>query len=191
MHNSMHPNRVSCFIITARNEVGARLCFYTCVWFCSQGVLFQHALQVVSQHALQQGGSPPRGCLVPGGVCSWRVPAPWGVPAPGGVAFCYGLLLWSSVMPFFYGLLVWWPFDWRWPSGMVFWGAEGHNRRPPHQKAIAEGGYWWRHPPRMATAAGSTHPTGMHSCWLSEVPSSSLSLFSTVINMVLEKLWTL
>ena len=24
------------FIITARNEVGARLCFYRCVWFCSQ-----------------------------------------------------------------------------------------------------------------------------------------------------------
>ena len=24
-------------IITARNEVGARLCFYTCLWFCSQG----------------------------------------------------------------------------------------------------------------------------------------------------------
>ena len=25
------------------------------------------------------------------------------------------------------------------------------------------GGAWWR-PPRMATAAGGTHPTGMHSC---------------------------
>ena len=24
-------------IFTARNEVGARLCFYRCVWFCSQG----------------------------------------------------------------------------------------------------------------------------------------------------------
>ena len=23
--------------ITARNEVGARLCFYTCLWFCSRG----------------------------------------------------------------------------------------------------------------------------------------------------------
>ena len=26
-------------IFTARNEVGARLCFYRCVWFCSQGVV--------------------------------------------------------------------------------------------------------------------------------------------------------
>ena len=25
------------FIFTARNEVGARLCFYRCLWFCSQG----------------------------------------------------------------------------------------------------------------------------------------------------------
>ena len=24
-------------VVTARNEVGARLCFYTCLWFCSQG----------------------------------------------------------------------------------------------------------------------------------------------------------
>ena len=24
-------------IITARNEVGSRLCFYTCLWFCSRG----------------------------------------------------------------------------------------------------------------------------------------------------------
>ena len=41
---------------------------------------------------------------------------------------------------------------------MVFGGqkaiTEGHHtRRPPHQKV----------PTRMATAAGGTHPTGMHS----------------------------
>ena len=42
-----------------------RLCFYTCLWFCSQGgggVLSQHALQVVSQHALQQGDACSWGC---------------------------------------------------------------------------------------------------------------------------------
>ena len=41
-------------LVTARNEVGARLCFYTCL--CDsvhRGVVSQHALQVVSQHALQ------------------------------------------------------------------------------------------------------------------------------------------
>ena len=34
-------------------------------------------------------------------------------------------------------------------GGLLVWfgGAEGHNRRPPHQKAITEGGAWWRHLP--------------------------------------------
>ena len=81
-------------------------------------MLFQHKLQVVSQHALQQ--------VSRGGVLR-------GVPARGGgvpvIAFCCGLLLCLSVMAFWFGgLLVW-------SSG----GAEGHNRRPPHQKAITEG----------------------------------------------------
>ena len=31
------PTNLLTAIITARNEVGARLCFYTCLWFCSQG----------------------------------------------------------------------------------------------------------------------------------------------------------
>ena len=60
----------------------------------------------------------------PGGICCVG-----GACSQGGVAFYYGLLLWSSVMHFCYALLVWWPSDWRQPSGMVFWGegAEGHN----------------------------------------------------------------
>ena len=49
----------------------------------------QHALQVVSQHALQQGnllwGVPtPRGCLL-WGACSGGVPAPGGACSQGGV----------------------------------------------------------------------------------------------------------
>ena len=31
------------------------------------------------------------------------------------------------------------------------------------REAATKGGAWWR-PPRTATAAGGTHPTGMHSC---------------------------
>ena len=92
---------------------------------------------------------------------------------------------------------------------MVFWGAEGHNRRSPHQKAITEGHHtrrpphqkattpeghhtrrpphqkaitvaWWRSTsPPMATAAGGTHPTGMHSCLIyldyQQIVSSILS----------------
>ena len=74
-----------------------------------------------------------------------------------------------------------------WSSG----GAEGHNRRPPHQKATTpEGttpeGHHTRRPPHQkattpeghnrkgvpggdtlsgtATAVDGMHPTGMHSC---------------------------
>ena len=106
------------------------------------------------------GGTPA--CLAAGlgGVCYWEGGClVLGVASSQGV----GLLLWPSVVVFCYALLVWWP------SGMVFWGgAEGHNRRPPHQKAITVA--WWRPPalplpPRTATAAGGTHPTGMYSCY--------------------------
>ena len=84
-----------------------------------------------------------------------------------------GLLLWPLV-----------PSHQRQPSGMVFWGPEGHNRRhhtrkpphqkattseghhtrrPPHQKAITEEGVPGGDPPKTTTAVGSMHPTGMHS----------------------------
>ena len=35
----------------------------------------------------------------------------------------------------------------------------------PHPGAVYLSMHWGRRPP-MATAAGSTHPTGMHSCWM-------------------------
>ena len=57
-------------IITARNEVGARLYFHRHLWFCPQGV-------VVAQHALQQGVPAPRG------VCSGGVPGLGGVCSRG------------------------------------------------------------------------------------------------------------
>ena len=37
------------------------------------------------------------------------------------------------------------------------------------------GGGWWR-PLRTATAAGGTHPTGMHSCTVCVFPQSNSSL---------------
>ena len=53
-------------VITARNEVGARLRFYTCLWFCSQGGWYPSmpcswSLGVASQHALQVSRPIPRG----------------------------------------------------------------------------------------------------------------------------------
>ena len=59
------------------------------------GVLFQHSLQVVSQHALQQGG------CYPSIHCKWypSMPCSRGVSSggwPSVIAFCCGLLLWPS-----------------------------------------------------------------------------------------------
>ena len=71
-------------IFTPRNEVGARLCFYTCVWFCSQGG------SGPGRCLLPGRGSGPRGVHGPRGDWSPGVPAPRGsgprgwVPAPGG-----------------------------------------------------------------------------------------------------------
>ena len=73
-------------IITARNEVGARLYFQRHLWFCSQEEgLSQHALQVVSQHALQQvsggGGGGIPVCLA--GFQAHSLGGSWGGSGPG------------------------------------------------------------------------------------------------------------
>ena len=53
-----------------------------------RGVLSQHALQVVFQHALQE---------VSRGVCSWGVPGlVWGVPGPWGVPHSGGVCYWGG-----------------------------------------------------------------------------------------------
>ena len=106
-----------------------RLCFHRCVSVhrgggCYLGPVWG-GLQAHTQGgslgesvwgACSQGCACSGGCLLQGGCCS------------GGC----GLLLWSSIMPFYYGLLVWWPSDWRWPSGMVFGGGGSKlsTRRP-------------------------------------------------------------
>ena len=62
------PNR-STFIFTTRNEVVARKCFYTCLWFCSQGGLcpnmhqWSHDWGVSVQVGLCQGRYLSRGSL--------------------------------------------------------------------------------------------------------------------------------
>ena len=79
-------NASETMIITARNEVGARLYFHRHLWFCPWGRgVSQHALQVVSQHALQQGCYPSMHCRwYPSMPCSRDVPAPGGVVCSGG-----------------------------------------------------------------------------------------------------------
>ena len=79
-----------------------------------------HALQVVSQHALQQGG-----CAIPACLAG-------GIPACLPMGGCY------PSMPC--------------RGGLLLGGVPGPRGVPGGDT------------PRTATAAGGTHPTGMHSC---------------------------
>ena len=40
----------------------------------------------------------------------------------------------------------------------------GFSRPTPKGRVVYPSMHWGRHPPPMATAAGGTHPAGMHSC---------------------------
>ena len=72
-------------IFTARNEVGARLCFYMCVWFCSRG-----ACVVAGGHAW-----PPGACVIAGGH-AWLLGGHVWLPrgacvVAGGMRGCWGV----------------------------------------------------------------------------------------------------
>ena len=121
-----------CVHIYARNEVGARLCFYTCLWFCSQGV---------------GGGSP--GPHLGGrlrGLARGESPG----PHPGGKL--RGLAGGGS--------------PWPTPRGMSARGCLPHCML----------GYT----PPTTTAAGGTHPTGMHSCLHFKI-TSTLNICALVL----------
>ena len=70
-------------IFTVRNEVAKVMFLHMYViLFTGGGVLSQHALQVVSQHALQWG------CLLPGVACSRGVPTVADGRHPTGMHSC-------------------------------------------------------------------------------------------------------
>ena len=114
------------------------------------GVVSQHVLQVVSQHAFQQvfrGWYLSMPCRFPG-------------PHPGGSLGGSGQGV-SRPTPK-------WKLRGIWPGGLLLggllsvgWGAWSQGGLLPGGMP-GPGGVW--SPPRMATAAGGTHPTGMHSC---------------------------
>ena len=83
------------------------------------------------------GGVPGLGVSAPGGVPAPGGSAPRGVPGPGGVVCSQGGA-WSGGSCLL-------------PGGCLVRGS-----------CLLQGGAWWRSP-RMANAAGGTHPTGMHS----------------------------
>ena len=139
-------------IFTARKRTLRRLCFYTClsVILFKGGVLSQHALQVISQHALQQvsrGGSP---CPHPMG----KLRGIWSRPTAKGEVegdLARGCLLWGGVCSG--GLL----------AGVCSGGGTCSGGCLL-QGGLLHGGCVRPSPPVTATAAGGTHPTGMHSC---------------------------
>ena len=50
---------------------------------------------------------------------------------------------------------------------------------------LVPGGAWWRPPPRTATAAGGTHPTGMHSCLVLKSICSAIQTYLYIIHLKL------
>ena len=57
-----------------------------------------------------------------------------------------------------------------------------HGGGVPGPRGVsAPAGGWWRPPPRMATAAGGRHPTGMHSCFENATLQESDTLSNTAI----------
>ena len=113
-----------CSLLPPATKLGQGYIFTGICHSVNRGVLSQHALQVVSQHALQQGGCAIPACIA-GGIPACLAGLQGGL-LPGGL---------PSIVAFCYVLLVWWPSDIRWPSGMVFWRGqkattpEGHHTR--------------------------------------------------------------
>ena len=86
---------------------------------------------------LSTGGVPAPGGRVPGprvGVWSWRVPGPRGDAWSWGASGPGGA----------------------WSQGVCSWGVSGPGGVPGPGGCLVE--------TPLATAAGGTHPTGMHSC---------------------------
>ena len=73
----------ACFIFTVRNEVAKVMFLHVSVILSTGGLLSQHTLQVVSQHALQERGSAPRGFALGRGSALGGLLS---LPAPGASA---------------------------------------------------------------------------------------------------------
>ena len=58
------------------------------------------------------------------------------------------------------------------PGGCLVWGDLVPGGACSMGVPAPRGGAWWR-PPRTATAAGGTHPTGMHSCIAKFLPKTA------------------
>ena len=140
--------------ITARNEVGAMLCFYTCLWFCSR-----------------EGGG-----WYPSMHCRWYPSMPCSrSPGEGGIPACLtGFQAHTHTQGGSWGV---WPVGVSRPTpkGVVEGSSRGGLQAHTWGGVPAPGGVCCSGgllqngvqtpSPMMATATGGTHPTGMHSCF--------------------------
>ena len=127
-----------------------------CQEFCPRGVVVsQHALQVGSKHALQVSGG------------EWCPSMPCRSPGPHPREKLRGLARWWG------GALG--PHPWAQVEGSGLGGLQAHSRGVspgphlggspgPHLGGLSQHALRQTPPQQMATAAGGTHPTGMHSC---------------------------
>ena len=105
-------------IITIRNEIAKVMFLHVSViLFTGGGVLSQHALQVVSQHALEQGVPALGGLLLKG--CLLRGCLLWGGLLPGGC------LLWGGACSRGWGCLL--------EGGCLLWGCV---ETPPESRQL-------------------------------------------------------
>ena len=124
------------------------------------GVVSQHALQVVSQYALQVSRPTPRGEVEgsgQGGLQAHTQGRSWGVwprgvsrPTPGGSP---GPHLGGGLQTHTWG---------------VSRPTPGGVSRPIPREGVSQHELRQTLPP-PATAVGGTHPTGMHSCYLLKI----------------------
>ena len=158
-----------CILITARNEVGARLCFYRCVWFCSQGGCLTRYTPG-TRYTPQDQVHPPGPGTPPGTRYTPQGP---GTP-PSGTRYTPRDLahpLEPGTPP---GLGTpprtrYTPQDQVHPLGP---GTSPNQVHPPGPGTPPGTRYtpWDKvhpcpGPGRYGLRAGSTHPTGMHSCF--------------------------
>ena len=165
-------------VITAHKQSLRRLCFYTCLsvhgerWGGIPACLAAGLEGLVSQHALQVSRPAPRGEVEGSGLGGFTRPTPWGgSPGPHlGVS-----------RPTSRGV------SRPTPSGVSRPSSRGSpGPHPGGLQAHTQGGvsqHALRQTPSMGTAAGSTHPTGMHSCLL--VCSQQSENFFFIFNLVL------
>ena len=164
-----------------------RLCFYSCLWFCTQGGVCYPSMHCRWYPSMPCSRSPGGACcwgggwgvLLPGGVWSGGcllggVPAPrQGVSGLGGTCLggcflqggtCSRGSACSGGVVFCYGLLLW-------PSGLVaFWLKVVFWYGLLVWSSLMAFRYGLPYPPnspppkKTATVADGTHPTGMYSC---------------------------